>query len=117
MFVFKSIYCRIFQGAFRLALPILPYREPEIINSLEYLSKILQSKKLNSVLIVTDKGIIKNCLVAPLEAALTEQNINYVIYDGTMPNPTIRCFGPFRNIFTSTTPYCYYRNGRPYPRC
>ena len=89
MFVFKSIYCRIFQGAFRLALPILPYREPEIINSLEYLSKILQSKKLNSVLIVTDKGIIKNCLVAPLEAALSDKNINYVIYDGTMPNPTV----------------------------
>ncbi len=29
----KKIYCRIFQAAFHLALPVLPYREPEILGS------------------------------------------------------------------------------------
>ena len=27
MFFLKAAYCRIFQGAFRLVLPVLPYRE------------------------------------------------------------------------------------------
>lgn len=29
MNLFKKIYCRIYQFAFHLALPVLPYREPE----------------------------------------------------------------------------------------
>ena len=33
MFFLKSAYCRVFQGVFRLALPLLPYREPEIVDS------------------------------------------------------------------------------------
>ena len=33
MFFIKSVYCRVFQAAFRMALPMLPYREPEIISS------------------------------------------------------------------------------------
>lgn len=33
MFFIKSVYCRVFQATFRMALPVLPYREPEIINS------------------------------------------------------------------------------------
>ena len=30
----KKIYCRVFQGVFRLALPVLPYRNPEILRRL-----------------------------------------------------------------------------------
>ena len=29
----QKIYCRVFQGPFRTALPVLPYREPEIFDS------------------------------------------------------------------------------------
>ena len=35
MNIFAKIYCRIFQTAFRMALPMLPYREPEIIRNRE----------------------------------------------------------------------------------
>ena len=31
MNVFKKFYCRAFQTVFRAALPLLPYREPEIV--------------------------------------------------------------------------------------
>lgn len=35
MFFWKAAWCRIFQGAFRLALPVLPYREPEIATEVD----------------------------------------------------------------------------------
>ena len=31
---FKKVYCRAFQTAFKLALPFLPYRQPEVLQSL-----------------------------------------------------------------------------------
>lgn len=53
----KSIYCRAFQLCFRAALPLLPYREPEILDSMEELGRLLAEKGKNNTLIVTDKGI------------------------------------------------------------
>ena len=44
MFFIKSAFCRVFQTAFRIALPILPYREPEIINSCTELGKVLNKE-------------------------------------------------------------------------
>ncbi len=89
MFILKKIGCRVFQTAFRLALPILPYREPKIIPSCSELGELLKNKKATSVLIVTDAGIVKNGLVAPVEEALKESNIKYTVYDKTQPNPTV----------------------------
>lgn len=33
----KKLYCRTFQTAFKLALPFLPYRKPEIVYSVKTL--------------------------------------------------------------------------------
>ena len=41
------------------------------------------------MLIVTDKGIINNGLVSPLEEVLKKSKVHYKVYDETMPNPTI----------------------------
>ena len=46
-------------------------------------------KNINSVLIVTDKGIVNNGIVLPIEKSLQESNIKYSIYDKTNPNPTV----------------------------
>ena len=40
MFIFKEIGCRAIQAAFRIALPILPYREPGVISSCSGLADI-----------------------------------------------------------------------------
>ena len=66
MFFLKAAFCRVFQTVFRAALPILPYREPEIINSCSELGKVFKKENSKSVLIVTDAGIVKNRLTAPL---------------------------------------------------
>ena len=52
MFFWEKIGCRIFQAGFRLALPLLPYREPEIVESCEELGKVLKNENIKSVLIL-----------------------------------------------------------------
>ncbi len=85
----KSIYCRAFQLCFRAALPLLPYREPEILDSMEELGRLLAEKGKNNTLIVTDKGISGLGLVKQLTDALEKSGIAYTVYDETIPNPTI----------------------------
>ena len=89
MFFIKSVYCRVFQAAFRMALPVLPYREPAIINSCKEIGKVLKKEKATSVLVVTDKGIVNNGLLKPVEEALKANRIPYAVYDETLPNPTV----------------------------
>ena len=88
MFFLKMAYCRIFQMCFRAALPVLPYREPCVINSCNELTTVFEKEKLKSVLIVTDRGIVNNGLVKPLCEVLDCKKISYTLYDDTLPNPT-----------------------------
>lgn len=89
MFFIKSAYCRIFQKAFHVAIPLLPYREPEIISCCAKLNEVFIKEKTKSVIIVTDKGIVNNGLTNSLKAVLNESKIPFVIYDETRPNPNV----------------------------
>lgn len=89
MFILKSVFCRIYQTAFRMVLPILPYREPEIVDSCAGIDRILKKEKVNSVLIVTDKGIVENGLTVPITEVLKSAGVAYTVYDQTRPNPTV----------------------------
>lgn len=84
----RKLYCRTFQMAFKLALPFLPYRKPEIVKSVKLLPDIIRKKKCDSVLIITDAGVHGLGLTARLESALREDGISYIIYDKTVANPT-----------------------------
>lgn len=85
----RRIYCRAFQLCFRAALPLLPYREPEILDSMEALGSVLKEKGRDNALIVTDKGISGLGLTKQLTDALEKARITYTVYDETIPNPTI----------------------------
>ncbi len=89
MFFPKKVFCRTFQLGFRAALPVLPYREPAIINSCADLGRTLKKEDATHVLIVTDRGIVENGISGLLEAALNRFSIPYTIYDKTLPNPTV----------------------------
>ena len=89
MFFPKKIFCRTFQLGFRAALPVLPYREPVIINSCADLGRTLKKEGATHVLIVTDRGIVENGISGLLEAALNRFGIPHTIYDKTLPNPTV----------------------------
>ncbi len=89
MNTFKKIYCRIYQGAFRMALPVLPYREPKILRSTDEVPYEIAKMGLKSALIVTDEFLRKSGKIDSLENALKDNNISCVIYDKTRPNPTV----------------------------
>lgn len=85
---YRALYCRVFQTAFKTALPFLPYRKPKIIRNMNQLPEVIQKKKCSRVLIVTDAGIQKLGLAKRLENILTDSGIPSVTYDKTVANPT-----------------------------
>ena len=40
----RSVYCRLFQGALRAALPLLPYRDPVVLGSMDAAARMLRDK-------------------------------------------------------------------------
>ena len=82
------IYCRAFQISLRLALPLLPYRNPEILSSLSEVAPLLRKKGIESVMIVTDRSIRGLGLTKGLEESLADAGLNVVVFDSTVANPT-----------------------------
>ena len=82
-------FCRTFQFCFRMAHPLLPYREPLIYKSITDISHLLKEKNISSVLLVTDKGLRNSGNTAKLEHDLSDNNIKCAVYDDTCANPTV----------------------------
>ncbi len=98
----RKIYCRIFQKAFRIAIPLLPYRKPDILGSLDELPELFKSKGIKSVLLVTDKGIRGMGLTAKLETIMAEKGIKLAVYDSTVANPTTDNVEEARRLYLSS---------------
>ena len=87
MNILKKIYCRTFQTVFKLAIPLLPYRDPKILNSIEELPDEFKKKHIATVMLVTDSQL--RTLTRPLEDLLPENGIKCIVYDKTRANPTV----------------------------
>ncbi|MBQ8627809.1 MAG: iron-containing alcohol dehydrogenase [Agathobacter sp.] len=85
----RKIYCRAVHIAFRLVKPLLPYREPKILNAIEEIPSALKQENVQSVLLVTDSFLRKSGMTASLEKILEDANIHCAVYDKTQPNPTV----------------------------
>lgn len=85
----RKLWCRIYQTAFRIALPVLPYREPKPLKTFGEAADLLVRKKIARVLIVTDRNITQLGLTRELEQDLTKRGVAYTIFDEVVPNPTI----------------------------
>ncbi len=88
MNIFKRAYCRIFQFVFKVAIPLLPYRQPKILKDYDSLVNLFKEKKLSKILIVTDNGLFSLGLLNDLEKTLKLNNVEYVVYKDTVANPT-----------------------------
>ncbi|MGM9641154.1 MAG: iron-containing alcohol dehydrogenase [Faecousia sp.] len=86
----KKAYCRIYQWAFHLALPVLPYREPVLLHSVAEICPVLKEKGIRSVLMVTDGGLRGAGVTKPAEDCLTDAGIRLAVYDKTRANPTVQ---------------------------
>ncbi|MCM3711996.1 iron-containing alcohol dehydrogenase [Sporosarcina luteola] len=87
-----KIYCRSFQQVMKATAFFLPWREPQLLegeNSLEGLPRLIKREGIETVLIVTDKGIVTTGLMDDFLEGLRKEGITFVMYDKTVPNPTI----------------------------
>ena len=89
MNVLKKVFCRVFQAGMRIALPFLPYREPELIRGVGGVPAVLRAHDIDCVMLVTDAGVRGLGLTAHLEELLKSAHIRCVVYDGTVANPTV----------------------------
>ena len=101
MNIASKAFCRVFQTAFHLALPILPYREPKIYPDITGIGPLLHEKGISAVLLVTDPGLRSGGCTAALEAHLQEQGIRCAVYDKTCPNPTVRNVEEARALYVA----------------
>ena len=102
MNILRRAYCRAFQTVFRIALPLLPYREPVPLEGLGAITPLLKEKKVGAVLLVTDRSVRGLGLTAPLEEDLKAAGISCAVYDGTVPNPTIQNVEEGRRLYLET---------------
>lgn len=89
---FKKVWYRSYQFVMKIAVNFLNWRQPELLEgpgSLRRLPELVRSKNVKSVLIVTDKGLMGLHLLDPLFEELKKVGVEYYVYDGVQPNPTI----------------------------
>ncbi len=85
---FRKAYCRVFQAVLRLAIPFLPYRRPEIVDSVAKVPAAVRGPGRAGVLIVTDPGVAALGLTGQLEKALRLASIPFTVFDQVEANPT-----------------------------
>ena len=88
----KKCWYRICQKVLKLAMYFMDWSEPQLLEgegSILKLPSLIKSKNINKVLIVTDKGLMNLHLLDSLFEELKNTKIEYVVYDGVQPNPTI----------------------------
>ncbi len=81
--------CRAVQLGFRAAMPFLPYRKPEIFDSVQALPALLKGLDISAVLLITDKSLREAGITRTLETILEESGVRCLVFDGTCPNPTV----------------------------
>ena len=92
MWFLKKCWYRIYQKVLFLAMCFMNWKEPELIegaNAILKLPSFIKNKGINKVLVVTDKGLMGLHLLDPLFDELKREGVEYVVFDGVQPNPTI----------------------------
>ncbi len=99
MNIAKRLYCRVFQKVFWLAIPLLPYREPERLQHMEQLPEMFLKHGINKVLLVTDSQLRGAGLTAELEQLLPAGGVECAVYDKTAANPTVNNVEEARRLY------------------
>ena len=98
----KKCGYRIAQKVLKLAMCFMDWSEPELLDGEGAILKLpafIKNKNINKVLIVTDKGLMSIHLLDSLFEELKKENIEYVVYDGVQPNPTIPSIEECKQIY------------------
>ena len=102
MWFLKKCWYRTYQKVLFLAMCLMNWKEPELIEGEGAVLKLpafIKNKGINKVLVVTDKGLMGLHLLDPLFEELKKEGIDYVVFDGVQPNPTIPNIEDCRNVY------------------
>ena len=102
LFTLKKCYYRIYQKVLKFAMCFMNWSEPTLLEgegAVLRLPKLIKDKGLNRILVVTDKGLMSIHLLDPLFEELRAQGIEYFVYDGVQPNPTIPNIEQCRDMY------------------
>ena len=90
--ILKKCYYRLNQKVLKFAMRFMDWSEPQLFEGSGAVLKLppfIKSKGLTRILVVTDKGLTSLHLLDPLFDALKKEEIEYFVFDGVQPNPTI----------------------------
>ena len=102
MWQLKKAFFRAYQSAFKIAMFAFDWSEPETLEgpgAIRKLPEFIKSKGVNKVLVVTDKGLMGIHLLDSLFEEMTKAGVEYVVYDGTEPNPSIENIEDARQLY------------------
>ena len=102
MWQLKKAFFRAYQSVFKIAMFAFDWTEPETLEgpgAIRKLPEFIKSKGVKKVLIVTDKGLMGIHLLDSLFEEMTKAGVEYVVYDGTEPNPSIENIEDARQLY------------------
>lgn len=102
MWQLKKAYYRTFQTIFKYAMFVFDWSEPETLEgpgAIRKLPEFIKTKGVKKVLVVTDKGLMGLGLLSSLFEELDKAGVEYVVYDGTQPNPSIENIEDARALY------------------
>ena len=102
LWTLKKCWYRIYQRVFMVAMCFMDWSEPEILEGAGSVLKLpayIKGKGIDKVLVVTDKGLMGLHLLDPMFEELKAAGVDYVIYDGVQPNPTIPNIEDCKDIY------------------
>ncbi|MFV0379920.1 MAG: iron-containing alcohol dehydrogenase [Anaerorhabdus sp.] len=100
----KSAYARVYQFIFKYASYLLSWKEPKVLygsDTIFSLISILHEKGKKCALIVTDENICNLGLIDGLINSLNHEDFSYVLYNKTVPNPTINNIDEAYHLYKS----------------
>ncbi len=97
----RKIWCRTFQAGMNVVLPLMPYREPKLLDGVKAIPGCLKEHGVDNCILVTDKGIRGLGLTQPLEDCLKEAGIKCTVFDETVANPTIANVEAARELYVN----------------
>ena len=102
IWVIKKCYYRIAQRILKFAMRFMNWKEPVLLEgegAVLRLPQFIKDKGINKVLVVTDKGLMNLKVLDPMFTELKKVGVDYALYDGVQPNPTIPNIEECKDIY------------------
>jgi alcohol dehydrogenase class IV len=102
----KKVIFRVFQFFVKIGVSLIKWKTDDVISEADYLKELpanLKNKNFKKIFLITDSHIYSLGLCRDLEEALSNNNLNYILYKEVVSNPTISSVEHALNIYKETS--------------